>query len=258
MSGMCKCRRMIMNITIIKKVFFVLLVIFFPVNIYPDSGVPSQGNVRQWMEFSYSQSASKGIERDLHAVSVVYDISFYNAEIMTAIQQNGETLDAVLFGSYSPFVWEFSKRYIKIGFNHTFHYQRYRDISDEYDFIFDSRFGTEEKSGFSFYSDLGFYVKRAKVFAIEKYVPWLTDRGVDWNFYFEKKWKSGMELFFNFGSHDLFRYPLFISPHYTLGAAFNMKYFRISAEGEIRMTDMFTTAPNIDGLAGKVSVRFII
>ncbi|MCR5607397.1 MAG: hypothetical protein K6F69_11355, partial [Treponema sp.] len=134
-----------------------------------------------------------------------------------------------------------------------YHFQNYDSISNENDFIIDSCFKISTNKHFSFLIKGGFHFKLTDVFVLDDY---LTDKCPSLVFYFEKLFDNGMEIYWNFGSHDNYRYPLFVSPQYTFGLAYTSRNkIRISADGEIRFSDQFTTAPYVNMLVLRSSFR---
>ena len=73
----------------------------------------------------------------------------------------------------------------------------------------------------------------------------------------EQNFFSGFEIYFHHTLNDLYRYPLFCSPQYKLGAAINLDSgLRYSGDIALRIADGYAASPYIDSLILKLSARF--
>lgn len=236
-----------------RKIFLsIIFVLFSCLSVYPEK------NVSGWLQFEFGRSASKGLEHDLSNVSAVCDFQFFDTEVLAAVRNDTQSFDFTGKIFYIPFSFEFEKLFINLGFDSYYHQLRYMDISEDHDVVLDTVFELKTKKGFAFRHELGWTCKWNRIYALEPYIDPFFDHSVSMIFSIEKKWQSGMELFFSLGSHNLYRYNLFVSPCYDFGAAYTINNLvRFNGAVEIQMSDQYTAAPMLKYMQIKFGTRFI-
>ncbi|MBQ3671191.1 MAG: hypothetical protein II921_06910 [Treponema sp.] len=203
--------------------------------------------------------ASRGITRDTMAYSTEFNAQGSNYSGTFGFQAYSDIIDFSLTGDFFPrfCTWEFTKRYIKIGFRGVYHFQNQVNLAYESDFILTSIFSIASKKNFTIEIDMGYGVKASQIKAVKDEVGWIYDALADTTIILRKKFDSGADVFASFSSHDLYQYPTFISPIYTVGGAYTFKTnFRPYCEISARMCDMYVTAPYLDRLQFKLGIGY--
>ena len=213
----------------------------------------------KFIEFNMSSSTTRGIERErrLYSGQIGYNAHWF--DLLAGIQVYEDVFDATFAGEiWFPFTnWYFEEARLVLGVGGIYHFQRYKDISSEHDYIFDSCFRYRSYTGFTLTFRGGYSGKTTKVDALAGYVPLIHDHYPEFDIRIDKVFSSGFEIYYSHGTHDLYRYPVFCSPTYTLGGAANFDSgLRFGGEAALRIVDQYTTAPYVDSLVLRMTVRY--
>ncbi|MBQ8013263.1 MAG: hypothetical protein IJ257_02550 [Treponema sp.] len=213
----------------------------------------------KFLEFDITSTTNRGIERNQTLFSGEIGLAHTWGEGLLGIQGYKDAFDFTMQGNgWLPFAsWNFETARIAIGLGGIYHFQRYKNISSEHDFLFDTVFRYHSDSGtrVTFYG--GYAWKTTQIEALKDYVPYIYDRYLHAKIQVDKIWESGFEMYLEHGLHDLYRYPLFPSPHYLIGFAYNLENgLRFSGDVSMRIVDGYTTPPYIDSLLVKFATRF--
>jgi hypothetical protein len=239
-----------------KKQLCFLLFVFFSSLAFAEF---NDGKITKFIEFDISSTTSRGIEQYNTPVSSEFGLVSHWWEGVTGFQAYEDSFDFTLTAqAWLPCTnWYFETARIALGLGGIYHFQRYKDISSEHDYIINSTFRYQSKSGttISFYG--GYAGKATKIDVLSSYVPWIYDNYPEAGFSVDKIWKNGFEIYFHHTLNDLYRYPLFCSPQYKLGAAINLDSgLRYSGDIAVRIADGYATSPYVDSLIFKLSARF--
>ncbi len=238
---------------------FSIIVCLFSFSFYQVFSAPTDKNIKKYIEFDMISYTFRGIERNKTLFSSQFGLKTHWTDSVIGCQWHENVFDFTVEGEvWCPFTnWYFDTARISVGMGGIYHYQRYTNISHEHDYIIDSTFRYCTESNFMISFKAGYAGKRTRVYALEKYFPDIYDRYFEAIFHLDKVWSNGFEIYWEHGLHDMYRYPLFCSPHYMLGAAVNLDGgLRIAADLSIRIVDGYTTAPYIDNSIFKISARY--
>ncbi|MBQ0051647.1 MAG: hypothetical protein KBT11_06220 [Treponema sp.] len=203
---------------------------------------------------------SRGYEKTYVPFDLLYGISdpAQKYEALSALQFTKNAFDLTLTGKYfiPKFNWNPGSTEINLGVGLWYHFQAYYDLHRENDLIFDTIFRLNW-SRFKYEGHFGYGVKFATVNGLSSSVNPLTDMTLKMSNEFSWNFQNGLELHLLVASHDLYRFPLFYSPVYNLGAAWNFTNgFRVNADFGLRMRDQIITAPYMDTIYFRTGVRY--
>lgn len=213
----------------------------------------------KFVEFDMTSATTRGIERYARMFSLQAGAVHRWGEGVVGFQAYEDVFDCTLGAqAWFPFTnWQFETARIALGVGGVYHFQRYKDISAEHDFMLNSTFRYKTDSGTTISFFGGYAGKETKIDALSDFVPWIHDDYPEAGMVIDKVWASGFELYFEHALHDLYRYPLFCSPHYLLGAALNMDSgLRFGGEVSMRVVDGYTTSPYVDSLLLRLTARY--
>lgn len=217
----------------------------------------------QSTHFNFSYAADKGAEGQLASFAFDYGLDWNCIKTVAGTQINLDIFDIFFGASYIPNQLRFrtKRKELSLGLSGIYHLQRQTGIATENDFIISTDFSVDCDCGFSFKMQGGYGFKGTKVDAIYDYTGYIWDRTFVLTFDFEKMWKNGLCTYLKCGSHNFYRYPLFISPIYDFGAAYTFKdqygnNVQAGGEFEIKFADQFTTAPYISGIQFKLTFGY--
>ena len=216
-------------------------------------------SLTKFIECDMTSTSCRGIERNESMASVQVGAISRWWEGCMGMQGYRDAFDFTASGQvWFPFTnFDFETSRIALGAGGLYHYQAYKNISREDDLIAFSTFRYQSKPGttISFYGGYGF--KFTKVLAIYDYTGYIRDRYPSMGMTIDKIWSNGFELYFEHALHDLYRYPLFCSPHYALGVAQNMDSgLRFGGELSMRVVDGYAASPYVDSLLFHLSMRY--
>ena len=219
----------------------------------------SDHEITKFVQFDLSTSTTRGIEREQRMFSGEAGLRAHWFDALTGIQAYEDAFDFSIAGEgWLPFTnWYFEEARLALGIGALYHFQRYKDISSEHDYIFNTTFRYQSKSGttISFYG--GYAGKATKIDALPSSVAWIYDDYPEAGMLIDKIWQNGFEIYFHHTLNDLYRYPWFCSPQYKLGAAINLDSgLRYSGDTALRIADGYAASPYIDSLILKLSARF--
>lgn len=217
----------------------------------------------QFVEAGTGYVAAKNVEREFNPFNLVYGVRDKSLqrtgryEAVAGIQFSDKIFDLTVAGDYFiPYTsWRFDSSAIDIGAGILYHFQRYYSLYSEHDFYLDSifRFTAFDKLVFIWKAGSG-----GKAALIDS-----LDHGAVWDFTFSALasltyyFDCGAEIYGSVSSHELFRYPLFYTPSYTLGFAWNFRRgIRLSSDIGIRMRDRFVVAPYLDRFEWNIKARY--
>ena len=253
---MRKARSELIRSKKMKRLTFALLFLFAASLSFAEF---NDGKITKFIEFDMTSSTNKGIERHKTLYSGEVGLVSRWAEGLLGLQAYENCFDfTVNARGWLPFAsWNFETARIAIGLGGIYHYQRYKKISSEHDFIFETLFRYKSDSGTTVSFSGGYAGKATQIDALKDFVPYIYDKYFYAVMQVNKVWSNGIELYLEHGLHDLYRYPLFASPHYLVGLAYNFDFgLRISSDVSVRIVDGYTTPPYIDSLLVKFATRF--
>lgn len=216
-------------------------------------------SVSKFLQFNLSSSTTRGIEKSntLFAGEAGFAARWFDG--LVGIQGYEDAFDFTVAGEgYFPFAnWDFDEARLALGIGSLYHFQRYKDISTEHDWIFDSVFRYHTYTGFTLTFRGGYSFKMSRIDALADYISPIWDKYPSAGIRIEKLFSNGLELYYEHSTHDLYRYPVFCTPDYILGAALNMDSgLRFGGEIELRFSDQYTTAPYCNGLILRMTARY--
>lgn len=215
--------------------------------------------VEQFIELGTGYTAAKNTEREYNPFNVTYGIkpSDSPSGALASFQITDKICDVVVTGEYyvPALKWNFEQSGIQLGIKPLYHFQRYFDLYSENDAVFETIFRYCYKKFFELKSLFGGGYKIALIDDVKNRT--VQDKTLSERLSFILHFQNGAEFCFETGSHDLYRYPLFLSPDYLLGAAFNFENgFRISTDISVRFRDQFVVAPYIDRYSWNLKLRY--
>ncbi len=215
---------------------------------------------KQFVQFDYSYFADYGIEGDSVLFSGNYGILGKNYDLKTGMQFSDDTFDFSFGGNYfskNTLSWRKARKTVRLGIGGIYHFQTYKNISSENDLLLETALDFIHDSGFRFTFKLGDGFKFSNIYAISPDSGWIIDNTLSVVIRLYKKWQNAWEAYFEFASHDLFRYPLFISPQHVLGFAYYIEdSVRVGLDFKLRIADEIVTAPMISSFQTVLSVGY--
>lgn len=212
-------------------------------------------NFSTWIEFSLAHSTNTGIEKNQCFVSSTYCFNFLPFEGYFSFQDTKSISDLCFYANYLPFVFQKKTGIIRLGLFSQYHLQEYNRIYSESDIIFGGRLYWHSDKNFLFSLNVGFNEKITNLKVLNETI---NNNDLAVSLEFAKLWPSNTEFFLKVGSHDDFRYPLFLAPRVNIGLAQSFaNKFRASASMQLGLTDFFATAFYIDSIAYKFSGRIL-
>ena len=238
-----------------KKLLFFIFVMFSSLS-FADF---NDGRLTKFISFDLASTTSRGIEQYNTLFSSEFGLASHWWEGITGFQAYEDSFDFTLSAqAWLPCAnWYFETARIALGLGGIYHFQRYKDISSEHDYILNTTFRYQSKSGttISFYG--GYAGKATKIDALSSDISWLYDDYPEAGFSVDKIWQNGFEIYFHHTLNDLYRYPIFCTPQYKLGAAVNLDSgLRYSGDIAVRIADGYAASPYVDSLILKLSARF--
>ena len=239
-----------------KKLLLAVILFFTFSHLFADF---NDGVLTKFVEFNLASTTTRGIERYNTLYSVQVGAIHHWGEGTLGIQGYEDSFDCTAKAQvWFPFTnWYFETARIAIGCGGVYHFQHYKTISSEHDYMLNSTFRYQSESGItiSFYG--GYAGKATKLDAIKDGVSWIYDDYPELGMVIDKIWSNGFEIYFEHALNDLYRYPVFCSPHYLLGAAINLDSgLRFSTDVSMRIVDGYAASPYIDSLILKLGVRY--
>ena len=225
----------------------------------------NDGKLTKFIEFDLSSSTTRGIEREQTLFAELVGVNSHWFDAIVASQSYKDYYDVNVFDftiageTWLPCAhWYFDTARIALGLGVLYHFQRFTDISSEHDFIIDSCFRYQSKSGTTITFRGGYSWKMTRIDALASNISLLNDRYPTAGMLIDKIFANGLEIYFEHAAHDLFRYPIFCMPEYTLGCAMNLDSgLRFGGEIKLCVTDQYTTAPYLEGLILRMTARFL-
>ena len=218
----------------------------------------------QYAQVDFTYAFDQGYEGGLDMFSTEYGAEWEQARLFAGVQVNTDVFDFTFGGNIFPsfFNLESSRKKFYFGLGGIYHVQRQCDIATESDFLLTGDFNLFCECGFSFKLQFGYGFKGTKIDALYDYIGFIWDDTFVLTLDFQKKWKNGWEGHFSAGSHSFYRYPIFMSPFYNLGVSKTFpdrcgNAFQVGGDFEVKFTDQFTTAPYINGVSFKLSLRYL-
>ncbi|MBQ8679776.1 MAG: hypothetical protein IJ530_08420 [Treponema sp.] len=239
-----------------KKILFILTCVFAFSHLSAES---PQNTIKKFVEFDMSSSTTRGIEREQRLYSGQAGLNSRWFDCVAGIQNYEDVFDFTIAGTaWLPCVnWDFETARIVLGCGALYHFQRFRNVSSEHDYMFSSNFSYRSDSGFSITFWGGYCGKSTQIDALKEYVPFIHDHYPYAGIIIDKVFSNGFEIYFRHSTHDFYRYPVFCSPSYSLGAAINLESgLRFGGDASIRIIDGYTTAPYVDSLILRMTARF--
>lgn len=163
--------------------------------------------------------------------------------VSAGMQGTPATFDITTNAVYAPTFWN----HVDMGVTGTYHFMHYTDMYNEYDVLAGLFFRYHDSHNFSTSLTMEYFRKCSRIFAIENFIPYLTNNSMavqmDW------RWKplSCLDVYFGGGSYSYFRYMLFFAPDLYCGACFSAgKIISVGTELSLRFTDTFTLSSYFD------------
>ena len=241
-----------------RRIFFLIL---FSISFPSLFAGFNDGKVSKFIEFDLASTTTRGIERYNTTYSVSGGFNSHWVDAITGIQCYKDVFDYTLATEvWLPFTnWQFETSRIALGLGGLYHYQKYKDISSEHDFLFDTTFRYQSKAGTTISFTGGYAGKITHLDALAEIgaVSTIYDKYPQAGMLIDKVWSNGFELYFEHSLHSLFRYPLFCTPHYLLGAAVNVESgLRFSGDISMQIADGYAASPYVNGMILKFALRY--
>lgn len=219
----------------------------------------NDGKTSKFVQLDLASTTNRGIERYNTLYSAEGGFESHWIDGIAGIQAYEDSFDFTLGAkAWLPFAnWYFETARIALGLGGTYHFQRYKDISFEHDYILNTLFRYQSKSGTTITFFGGYAGKATKLDSLSGYVSTIYDDYPEAGFLVDKVWQNGMEVYFEHALNDLYRYPVFCTPHYLLGGAVNLDSgLRFSGDVSMRIADGYAASPYINSLILKFGVRY--
>ena len=234
-------------------IFFLLRAGAFPLGVMTES---------RFFSSSVAYAGRHGYERGVPMASAEFGAAGERAEGIFGVQVTPEVFDLSLDFEFYPGLLEFrfDDSSVSLGLGGICHLQRQSDIASEGDLIFNTNFRFLSDTNFRFTGQLGYGFKRSEIYALYDDIGAIMDRTLVMTVSFDKRW-GNLDLHFSAGSHNLYRYPLFVSPIYDLGVGYTFEgldgnSLRLGGEFEVRFSDEFTTAPYVGGVLFRLKAGY--
>lgn len=214
-----------------------------------------------FVDSSIASTTSRGLEQYKTLCSVQAGVENSWLESCAGIQVCKDCFDFTLAPKvYFPFLdWHFDTSRIALGAGGIYHFQRYKDISFEHDFVFNTLFRYQNLSGMTIAFYGGYALKVTSLDALSEAgaLSTIRDDYPEAGILLDKVWKNGFELYFEHALNDTYRYPVFCTPHYLLGLAENFdSWLRFSGDISVRIADGYAAVPYINGLILRFGMRY--
>ncbi|WP_407426386.1 hypothetical protein [Treponema sp.] len=239
-----------------RKLLFLFLYFFTFSHIFAGF---NDGAVSKFVEFDITSTTTRGLERYNTLYSVQTGLSGFWAEGLFGFQNYEDCFDfSARAQVWFPFTsWIFETSRIALGCGGFYHFQRYKDISSEHDYIFNTTFRYQSKKGTTISFFGGYGGKATKLDALADFVPVIYDDYPEAGMLIDKIWESGFEIYFEHALNYLYRYPVFCTPHYLLGAAVNLDSgLRFSGDVSMQVADGYAASPYVNSLLLKFGVMY--
>ena len=215
--------------------------------------------ITKFVQFDLSSSTTRGIEREQRLFSGEAGVNAHWFDAIAGIQAYEDCFDFTIAGEGRlPFAnWYFEEARLALGLGGLYHFQRYKDISSEHDYMFDTCFRYHSYTGFTLTFRGGYSWKTTRIDELSEFVPLIHDHYPEASLRIEKVFSNGFEIFYVHETHDLYRYPVFCTPTYMLGCAINLDSgLRFGGEAALRISDGYTTAPYVESLILRMTVMY--
>ena len=219
----------------------------------------NDGVLSKFVEFDMTSTTTRGLERYNTLYSAQTGLSGYWGEGLFGVQGYEDCFDFTAKAQvWFPFAnWNFETARIALGVGGVYHFQRYKDVSTEHDYIFNTAFRYQSKSGTTISFFGGYAGKATKLDALADFIPVIYDDYPEAGMLIDKIWDSGFEIYFEHALNYLYRYPVFCTPHYLLGAAVNLDSgLRFSGDISMQVADGYAASPYAGGLLLKFGARY--
>ena len=240
----------------IKKLILPALCLFFSVPFLHGQSFIERHNIEQSLEFCISPYYWRGLDKGTFGESLVYTMQNSNFKLVQDSQLTDITFDYTESFTYYPFKKESKHALHQFGIEELYHFENYYDISTEHDAILSLCYKVSFFNDYYISFVTGWGIKATYIDGISEYTGAITDWNINTNVCAGKKWDNGFECCFYWGSHDLYRYSLFISPVYGLKAGYTFNNITFSLETELRVCDQFTTISTVDMCCTRFCVRY--
>jgi hypothetical protein len=146
------------------------------------------------------------------------------------------TVDFTASTVYWPLFWN----RLNVGAGVTYHFLSYNGMFFEQD-ILPGVFFRYRDRGFTLTTDVDYFYKWTRIYAVEKNIPWLTNKSLavrsTWNWFIF----NHLDFYFCISSYSVYQYYLFFAPNFMTGFDWRFKSGLIAgAEFNIQYIDMMT------------------
>ena len=168
------------------------------------------------------------------------------------IHFSGKTLDFTTRAVYWPLFWN----RLNIGAGLTYHFLAYDTIFFEQDMLAGLFFRFKYRC-FTASADMNYFRKWTRIYAVQKYIPWLTNNSiavnVQWNWFLI----NHLDLYFGISSYSPYEYLLFFAPDFMTGADWHFTHgITAGAEFTVRYIDMMTLSAYLDSVELRLFTRW--
>ncbi|MFA6856011.1 MAG: hypothetical protein WCR31_02280 [Treponema sp.] len=168
------------------------------------------------------------------------------------IHFSGKTLDFTTRAVYWPLFWN----RLNIGAGLTYHFLAYDMIFFEQDMLAGLFFRFKYRC-FTASADMNYFRKWTRIYAVQKYIPWLTNNSiavnVQWNWFLI----NHLDLYFGISSYSPYEYLLFFAPDFMTGADWHFTHgITAGAEFTVRYIDMMTLSAYLDSVELRLFTRW--
>lgn len=217
------------------------------------------GKFSRFVECNVSSTTTRGIERYNAPLSVQGGVESRWAEGVAGFQAYEKCFDFTAATKvWLPVTdWSFESSRIALGLGGVYHFQRYKGLSWEHDYILNSLFRYQNLYGttITFYG--GYAGKATKLDAISGLGSRIYDDYPEAGILIDKVFQNGFEIYCEHALNDFYRYPLFCMPHYLLGGAVNLDSgLRFSGDVSMRISDGYAASPYVNSLILKFGMRY--
>ncbi|MCK9170609.1 MAG: hypothetical protein M0P01_09365 [Treponema sp.] len=170
----------------------------------------------------------------------------------TGVHFSAKTLDFTTRVVYWPLFWN----RLNMGAGLTYHFLSYDSLFFEQDMLAGLFFRFKYRC-FTATADMNYFRKWTRIYAVQKYIPWLTNNSIAFN----AKWNwfvlNHLDFYFGISSYSAYEYLLFFAPEFMTGADWHCKYgITTGAEFTIRYIDMMTLSSYLDSVELRLFTRW--
>ena len=176
------------------------------------------------------------------AASYTLDMPELYAE--TGARFSAKTADVTTRAVYWPLFWN----RLNAGVGLTYHFLSYDTVFFEQDLLA-GLFFRYSYGAFTTTTDINYFRKWTRIYAVQQYIPWLTNDSIAFNTRWSWFILDHLDFYFSISSYTAYNYLLFFAPDFTTGFDWRFPYGIVAgAEFNIQYIDMMTLSSYLDSV----------